>query len=144
MERTLAFEVIPKLQEQATSEWLVDVLRAHLEVTKEHVARLERVFPAVGAEASSNLSPPAKKLAEHTEELAGSITNERLTDAYLAVGAAATEHLEIAAYDALLALAQRLDLDGDAVTLLKQNRDEDADALVELQGALQKLLNASP
>jgi ferritin-like metal-binding protein YciE len=135
--------VLPALERQATSEWLVDVLRAHLAETKEHAARLERVFRAAGAEPSSNLAAPVQKLAEHHDELAGSIASERLSDAYHAIAAATTEHYELAAYEALLALAQTLELDGDAVALLAQNRDEDANALVALHGSLQKLLGAT-
>jgi ferritin-like metal-binding protein YciE len=118
------------------------VLRAHLAETTEHAARREAVFRAAGAEPSSNRSPPVQKLAEHHDELAGSIVSERLSDAYHAIAAATTEHVELAAYDALLALATTLGLERDAVELLKQNRDEDADALVALGGALQKLLAA--
>jgi ferritin-like metal-binding protein YciE len=135
--------VLPKLERQATSEWLVDVVRAHLAETEEHVSRLEQVFRAVGAEPSSNLAAPVQKLAEHHDELAGSIMSERLADAYHAIAAATTEHYELAAYDGLLALAQTLELDGDALALLAQNRDEDANALVALHGSLQKLLSAT-
>jgi ferritin-like metal-binding protein YciE len=133
--------VLPSLERQATSEWLVDLLRSHLAETKEHAVRLEQVFRAVGAEPSSNLAAPVQKLAQHHDELAGSIRSERLADAYHAIAAATTEHYELAAYEALLALAPTLELDGDAVALLAQNRDEDANALVALQGSLQKLLN---
>jgi ferritin-like metal-binding protein YciE len=130
--------VLPKLVQAATSEWLVDVLRAHLEETREHAARLEDVFRAGGAEPSSNLALPVQKLAEHHDELAGSIKNERLADAYHSIAAATTEHYELAAYDALLALAP----DDDARRLLDRNRTEDAQALERLQDVLRRLLSA--
>ena len=141
VERTLAFEVLPKLERQATSEWLVGVLREHLAETKEHAARLEQVFRAVGAETSSNLCAPVEQLARHHDELAGSIKSERLADSFHAIAAAATEHHELAAYDALLALGKALDL-GDARALLQANRDEDAAALEKLEDVLRRLVDA--
>ena len=132
--------MLPKLEHAATSEWLVDVLRAHLAETTEHAARLEAVFRAAGAEPSSNLAAPVQKLAEHHDELAGLIRSERLSDAYHTIAAATTEHYELAAYDALLALAATVGLERDAVELLRRNRGEDADALASLERALQKLL----
>jgi ferritin-like metal-binding protein YciE len=85
-----------------------------------------------------------QKLAEHHDELAGSIRSERLADAYHSIAAATTEHYELAAYDALLALAETLELDRDARKLLERNRDEDAQALDRLREVLRKLMNDSP
>lgn len=138
-ERMLAFEALPKLVQQAKSEGLVDALAEHLEETKEHVARLERVFRAVGAESSSNLDPPVQKLAEHHDELASSFTDDHLADVFHAAAAAATEHHELAAYDALLRLGTMLDL-GDARELLEQNRDDEARALKRLESELDRLV----
>jgi ferritin-like metal-binding protein YciE len=138
VERTLAFEVLPKLERAAKAEGLVGVLREHLEETREHAVRLEQVFRAAGAEPSSNLSPPAEKLAEHHDTLAGKIPEERLADAFHAIAAVTTEHHELAAYDALLALAGALEL-GDARGLLERNREEEARALERLRDELSRL-----
>ncbi len=137
-ERTLSFEVLPKLQRDVESEGLHAVVTEHLEQTREHGPRLEEVFRAVGAEPSSNLSPPLEKLAQHHDELAGKLPDRRLADVFHAAAAAATEHLELAAYDALLALAGAVDL-GDGRRLLERNRGEEADALGRLQSELERL-----
>jgi ferritin-like metal-binding protein YciE len=136
-ERMLAFEVLPKLLLDVQSEGLNAALAAHLEETKEQAARLERLFRAAGAEPSSNLSPPAEKLAEHHDELAQQIPNPRLADVFHAVAAARTEQHELAAYDALLVLAARLDLPRDE---LEQSRREEADALARVEGELGRLV----
>ncbi|HKB93096.1 MAG TPA: DUF892 family protein [Gaiellaceae bacterium] len=140
-ERTLAFEVLPTLVGQAKSEGLVNALAEHLEETKEHAARLEPVFRAVGAEPSSNFSPPVEKLAEHHDELASSFTDDRLADVFHAAAAATTEHHELAAYEALLRLGGMLDI-GDARELLEHNRDEEARALERLESELDRLVGA--
>lgn len=130
--------MLPELLEAIKSEGLHAAVTQHLEQTREHGPRLEDVFRAVGAEPSSNLSPPMEKLAQHHDELAGNIPDYRLADVFHAAAAAATEHLELAMYDALLALGDAVEL-GDARGLLERNRGEEADALGRLQSELQRL-----
>ncbi len=136
VERTLAFEVLPKLLLAVKAEGLHAALAEHLEQTKEQAARLESVFRAAGAEPSSNLSPPLERLAQHHDELAQQIPEERLADVFHATAAAATEHLELAAYDALLALAAQLGLPRDE---LERNRNEEGQALARVESELRKL-----
>ncbi len=121
------------------SQGLAQAVAEHLEQTKEHAARLEEVFRAVGAEPSSNLSPPVEKLAQHHDELAGNIPEERLADVFHAAAGATVEHHELASYDALLALADAVDL-GDARDLLRRTRDEEEQALRTLEGELRRLV----
>ena len=131
--------MLPELQEAVTSEGLAAAVGEHLDQTKEHGPRLEEVFRAVGAEPSSNLSPPVEKLAEHHDELADSFTDDRLADVFHAAAAATTEHHELAAYDTLLALAQAVELSDDARRLLERNRAEEEEALHRVEGELERL-----
>jgi len=137
-ERMLVFEVLPALRRDVTAEGLASAVDEHLEQTKEHAARVEQAFRAAGAEPSSNLSPVFEKLARHRAELAGKIPDDRLTDVLNAAAAAATERNEIAAYDALIVLADALGL-GDARGLLEQNRREEEQALDRLRTELDRL-----
>lgn len=121
------------------SEGLAKAVDEHLEQTREHGPRLEQVFRALDAEPSSNLSPPVEKLAQHHDELADSFADDRLADCFHATAAAATEHNELAAYDALLALSRSVDLADDARELLERNRAEEAEALERLEQELQRL-----
>lgn len=138
-ERVLAFEVLPKLLLAVKGEGLHRALAQHLEETTEQAARLERVFRAADAEPSSNLYPPAEKLARHHDEVAAQIPEERLADVFHASAAASTEHLELAAYDALLELARALGLPDDAREALEQSRREEAEALRRVQEELREL-----
>jgi len=138
-ERTLAFEVLPKLHGAVRSQKLADVVAEHLAQTKDHAARVEQVFRAVNAEPSSNLDAAAEKLAQQHDELAEKIVDERLADAFHAIAGTATEHHELAAYDALLALGRALDL-GDARALLERNRKEEEQALDKLEQELERLV----
>jgi ferritin-like metal-binding protein YciE len=131
--------VLPKLHRAVQSEGLAGAVAKHLEQTREHGPRLETVFRAVGAEPSSNLNPPLEKLAQHHDELAESVADDRLADVFHAAASAATEHHELAGYDALLALAQAIELPADARSLLERNRAEEAEALSRLEGELERL-----
>jgi ferritin-like metal-binding protein YciE len=131
--------VLPDLHRAVRSEGLAHVVEEHLEQTKEHATRLEQVFRALGAEPSSNLNAPVEKLAEHHDEVAENIQEERLADVFHAAAGATTEHHEIAAYDALLALGEALEL-GDARKLLEQNRKEETEALGKLEQELKRLV----
>jgi ferritin-like metal-binding protein YciE len=139
VERTLSFEVLPKLQRAVTSERLAAAVGEHREETREHGPRLEAVFHAVGAEPSSNLSSPVGQLAEHHDELAGSFTDDRLADVFHAAAGATTEHYELAAYDTLLALARAVELPDEARELLERTRAEEEEALHRLEGELERL-----
>ena len=130
--------MLPELLKSIKSEGLHAAVSEHLEQTREHGPRLEEVFRAVGAEPSSNLSPPLEKLAQHHDELAGNIPDDRLADVFHASAAAATEHLELAMYDAVLALADAVEL-GDARKLLERNREEEAEALKKVGSELERL-----
>jgi ferritin-like metal-binding protein YciE len=123
------------------SEGLAAAVEEHLEQTREHGPRLEEVFRALGAEPSSNLDPPVEKLAEHHDELAGSISNDRLEDIFHASAAATTEHHELAVYDALLTLAHAVELPDDMRGLLERNRAEEAEALGRLQKERDRLVD---
>ena len=134
----LAFEVLPRLHRQVRSETLAEAVAHHLEQTKEHAARVEQAFRAVGAETSSSLSPPVEKLAAHHDEVAEQLVEERLRDAFHAAAAAQTEHYEIAAYDALITVAKAME-ESHAVELLERNRDEERAALAALERETERL-----
>lgn len=139
-ERTLSFEVLPELHKSVQSEGLAAAVEEHLEQTREHGPRLEEVFRALGAEPSSHLNPPIEKLAEHHDELAGSFRSDRLEDVFHAFAAAATEHHELAAYGALLTLANAVELSDHMRELLEQNRAEEAKALSRLEEESERLV----
>jgi ferritin-like metal-binding protein YciE len=132
--------VLPELKKAVVSEGLAAAVDEHLGQTREHGPRLEDVFRALDAEPSSNLSPPVEKLAEHHDELADSFADDRLADVFHASAAAATEHLELAAYDALLALAPAVELPDDARKQLERNREEESEALGRLQQERERLV----
>ena len=132
IERTLFFEVLPKVHEDAQAPELQTLLTEHRAETRTHCVRVEEALRAAGVEPAAAGSPPLAKLAEQHEEDAKQITHRGLRDVFHCAGAAATEHYELACYDAAIGLARQLGLHASA-GLLEENRDEDAKALEKIE-----------
>jgi ferritin-like metal-binding protein YciE len=122
--------VLPQLARAAQSQSLAQAFEQHLEQTRGHAERLEEVFRAAGAESSSNLDPAAKRLFEHHDEVAQTISEPLLRDVFHAAAAARTEHYELAGYETLIELGRALELPCEQ---LERNRDEDAAALEQVE-----------
>ena len=143
IERTLFFEVLPNVHDDAQAPDLQTLLTEHRAETRAHAARVEDALRAAGAEPASAASPPLAKLAEQHMEDAKQVTHRGLRDVFHCAGAVRTEHYELACYDAAIGLAAQLGLD-EAVRLLEQNRDEDAKALEKIEKLAGRLRGELP
>jgi len=132
IERTLFFDVLPKVHDDAHAPALQTLLTEHRAETRTHCVRVEDALRAAGAEPAAAASPPLAKLAEQHEEDAKQITHRGLRDVFHCAGAVRTEHYELACYDAAIGLAKQLGVK-DAARLLEQNRAEDAHALDKVE-----------
>jgi ferritin-like metal-binding protein YciE len=141
VERLLSFEVLPTLLKQVGDPQLAGALAEHLQETKQHVTNVEQAFLSVGAEPSSNHSPPFVGLEDQHATLAGAIKLEVCADAFHAHAAAHTEHYEIASYRTLVDLARALGKD-EAATLLEANLADEQRALAGLEDAIARLCAA--
>jgi ferritin-like metal-binding protein YciE len=127
VERTLFADVLPSLHDAAHDPELQRLLTTHRSETREHCVRLEAAIRAAGAEPAAARSATLEAAARQHDEQAKAITQPRLADLFHCGGVARTEHLELAAYDAALLLA-----DGECRKLLLPNREEDARALAQV------------
>jgi ferritin-like metal-binding protein YciE len=134
IERTLYFEVLPKLHDDSRAPELQRAFTEHRGETREHGVRLEAAFRAAGAEPAAARSATLAAAAQQHEEAAKELTSPQLKDTFHAMGAMRTEHLELALYDAAIQLA-----DGECRKLLEQNRKEDAQALELVEKLAQQL-----
>lgn len=121
-------KALPKMSKKATSEELVSALEEHLEVTEEHIARLEQVFELLGkkaqakkCEAMEGLTKEAESVMEETED--GSSTR----DVGIIISAQKVEHYEIAAYGGLAQLAKTMGLN-EVASILGQTLEEEKQA----------------
>jgi ferritin-like metal-binding protein YciE len=131
-ERMLAFEVLPKLRGAVSDDELRGAVQEHLLETRGHVDRVEQAFETVGSHPSSIYSPTVSALVAEHDELAGKVVEARLRDVWHAHAAARTEHLELAMYESVLALAEALDA-GELRFGLEENREQEQQALAKVE-----------
>jgi len=143
-ERMLAHERLPQLERRVEREALASAVAEQLERAREHALRLEAVFHALGAEPSSNLDRRLEALGAYHDELTGRLADGRLADVCHALAAAAAVRHELAAYDALLALAPAVGLAAEARAALERSRAEEAAGLERLRRELERISAALP
>ena len=127
-------KAIPKMIENATSKELVKALTGHLEVTKEHITRLEEIFASIGEKPEAKTCKAMVGLMEEAEEIMKNTENGMVRDAGIIAAGQKVEHYEIASYGTLCAFAQTLGENNAAVLLQKTLNEEKAanDKLTEI------------
>jgi ferritin-like metal-binding protein YciE len=120
-------KALPEIKSAATTEELEDALEDHIQQTRRHVKRLEKIFNMIGlrpegkrCEAMDSLIKECKTIIRDTED------NTMTRDAALIIAAQKIEHYEIASYGGLVALAITMGL-GRAADLLDKSLAEEMD-----------------
>jgi len=131
-EETQLVEALPEIAQAADNEDLEQAINEHLEQTKKHVSRLEKIFERLGiskneVEKCMNM----ESLIEGGRKVVQEIDRGAVRDSALIVGAQKIEHHEIAIYGSLCELADVLGEDriGDLLGRTLEE-EEDADKLL--------------
>jgi ferritin-like metal-binding protein YciE len=124
---TQLLEALPKMAAASSHEELRDAFEHHLEETRGHVSRLERIFSDLGIAAGGERCEGMAGLIKEGEEVLAMQGDPAVIDAALIAAAQRVEHYEIAGYGTVKTLAGHLDLD-DAKDLLDETLDEEAKA----------------
>lgn len=133
-------KTIPKMIKNATSEDLKEVLFTHLEETKEHVNRLEKVFTLIDLKPRSKKCEAMEGLIQEAGKIMESCEQGCMRDAGIISAAQKVEHYEIAAYGTLRQFAETLDL-FEVVDLLDKNLHEEKDADHNLSEVAMEAIN---
>lgn len=120
-------KALPKMAKAASSEELKNAFQEHLEVTKEHVSRLEQVFQELGESPKGQKCKGMEGLIEEGAETIKEDMEDAVRDAALIAAAQRVEHYEIAGYGTVRTYASLLGHDA-AVTLLQQTLNEEGEA----------------
>jgi ferritin-like metal-binding protein YciE len=115
---------LPLLAQAAKSPELKEGFETHLEETREHVRRLERIFNALGSSPSGKTCKAMQGLIAEARDTIDQDADPDVLDAALIVAAQKVEHYEIAGYGSVCTFARVLNLD-DAAELLKATIDEE-------------------
>jgi ferritin-like metal-binding protein YciE len=117
-------KALPDMIEKANDRELKQGFETHLNETKNHVTRLERVFKLIGEEAKGVDCPAIDGIIKEANNVAGEVEKARVLDAALIAAAQAVEHYEMSRYGSLIAWAKELGHD-DCAALLQQTLDEE-------------------
>ncbi|MFN9976869.1 MAG: ferritin-like domain-containing protein [Phycisphaerae bacterium] len=128
---------IPKMMKAASNPDLKSAFAEHLEVTREHLARLDRILEDLGKPAGRKVCKATVGLVEEGGEMIDADGEDQARDVGLICAAQKIEHYEIASYGCLQAFALQLGRNADAKLLEKTLNDEKKanDALSELATA---------
>jgi len=135
-------KALPKMAKAASNEELAAGFEEHLEQTKGHVERLEKIFETLGKTPRAKKCKAMEGLIEEGSELMEEDAVPEVMDALLIAAAQKVEHYEIATYGTLVAWARQLDMN-DAADLLQQTLDEEKETDVKLTELAEAGVNAS-
>src|SRR5580658_4052303 len=117
-------KAIPKMAEASTSPDLRAGFEEHLGQTRGHVARLEKIFKALGESPTGKKCKGMEGLIKEGGEMIEEDPGPEELDAGLISAAQRVEHYEMAGYGCVATYAKLLTED-QAVTLLRQTLEEE-------------------
>jgi ferritin-like metal-binding protein YciE len=133
-------KALPKMAKAASSEDLKDAFEKHLEQTKGHVERLERVFEELGEKPKGKTCRAMKGLIEEGSEILKEDGEDSVIDAGIIVAAQKVEHYEIASYGSVRTFAHLLG-QNKAAELLQTTLDEEAETNQLLNRLAESIVN---
>lgn len=139
-EKKLVEKGLPTMIEAASSRELRSALEQHLQETRNQVARLERVFSAIGQSPDTKTNDIFDEMSSAVKDSKSNIEDPALRDAALIANGNLVEHYEIATYGTLTSWARNLGFQ-DAVSLLQQTLNEEKQADAKLTQLAEQLAN---
>ena len=133
-------KALPKLAEAAAAPALKMAFSQHLEETKGHVGRLDRVFRELGTKPSGETCEAMKGLVKEGEEFIQAKGEPLVRDAGLIGAAQRVEHYEMAGYGTARTLAKRLGHQ-EIATILQQTLEEEGEADRKLTAVAENEVN---
>lgn len=119
-------DTFSEFAEAAENRELKEGLLDHMEETKNHVERIERVFSRLNIPQTKNSCEGMQGLIEESREVISHFEEGPVRDAALIIGIQKIEHYEIAAYGSLCEIADVLGLNRTK-DLLGRSLDEEKD-----------------
>ena len=117
-------KALPKMAKAASSDELRQGFEKHLEQTRGHVQRLEKIFQALGESPKGKTCKGMQGLIEEGSEATEEDYNGSVMDAALIGAAQRVEHYEIAGYGTVRSMAETLG-ESNHVSLLEKTLEEE-------------------
>jgi ferritin-like metal-binding protein YciE len=138
-ERQIVNDGLPGMIKETTNVELREAFEAHLDESRMHVSRLERILDAVEGEENSTRCKTTAALINEASSSAKDAPDAQLRDVLLIAAGNKVEHHEIAVYGTLKTWAEILGEFEEAASLDKTLQEEKA--ADELLTRLSKLIN---
>lgn len=135
-------KALPKLAKTACSDTLREAFETHLDETRGHVTRLERVFASLDEKVKGKHCDGIAGIIEEGGSVMSEDFDETTMDACLIAAGQRAEHYEMAAYGTLVAWANAMG-HREAAGLLQQNLDEEKAADEKLTEIAEGGINAT-
>jgi ferritin-like metal-binding protein YciE len=120
-------KALPKMAKAASAPNLTKAFESHLKQTRDHVARLEKIFKKLGGSPKGKKCKAMEGLLAEGKDLMAEDANEAVRDAALIGSAQRVEHYEMAGYGCVRTYARLLG-HNDAANLLQKTLDEEGAA----------------
>jgi len=120
-------EALPKMQEKAHNSDLKHAFESHLQETRRHKERLEKIGNILDVKLPGETCEAMKGLIKENEEILKSDGNNDVKDAGLIAGAQRVEHYEMAGYGSAKNFAEKLG-HGDVARILEETLKEEKEA----------------
>jgi ferritin-like metal-binding protein YciE len=117
-------KALPKMAKTASSEELRQGFEEHLEQTRGHVQRLEKIFKSLGESPKGKKCKGMEGLVAEGAEVMEEDFEDSVMDAALIGAAQRVEHYEIAAYGTVCAFAEELG-ESEQASLLNETLEEE-------------------
>lgn len=133
-------KVLVTLATKAENGQLKDAFAGHLEETKGHVERLERVFKFLGKVPKAKKCPAIDGIIEEGSEIMKDFSDDPALDAGLVAAGQKAEHYEIATYGFMCEWAKELGLTA-VEDLLHETLEEEKAADEKLTAIAESVVN---
>lgn len=126
-------EILEEAASEAKEPKLREAFTHHMEETKKQAERVEQVFKSLGREPRIVDASVLEGLVEEKRRFLSEDPTPEVMDVFNVAAGIKTEHIEIAAYESLLTLAEQMGA-SDVIEPLRKNLDEEKAALEKLMG----------
>ena len=105
---TQLLDALPKMRDAANNDDLKEVFSCHIDETKEHASRLEKIFANLDFEPGGHRCAAMEGLIKEGEGLISSDIEPKVLDAALIAASQRIEHYEMAGYGTARTYAEKL------------------------------------
>jgi len=131
-------KALPKMAKAASSEELQQGFEEHLEQTKEHVERLQKIFGMLEEKATGKKCLGMEGLVKEGAETMEEDFEDAVMDSALISAAQRVEHYEIAGYGTVIAFAELLG-ESEQASLLRETLEEEKETDKKLTELAQEI-----